>query len=380
MALICTQDDSLVARISTECSSCAIETVFIKNGREIPEALESNVISVLILDTNLQEPCIIDIFYLLSNIKSETPIIILSSCDEKVLLSIIRIATTKNIAVYPMRITNMDKKTFKGILKVIDQKSPIINDEIITSAMEKKLFCMYYQPKLSLITDKLVGVEALIRWNRANHGLVSPDAFIPLAEETGLIIPLTYWIIREVFSQYARWKKEKMEMNIAINLSAQILTDVNLPDELGSLCNEFAVNPRDICFEITESAAMRWPERVLEVLTRIRLKGFSLSIDDFGTGYSSLVELQRQPFTELKIDKSFVMDLEENIENQHIVRAIINLGKNLGLSLIAEGVETLEAKALLKELGCDTMQGFLIAKPMAVTEFNEWYHNYQLSS
>lgn len=371
--IACTKANKLISLISSLCKSCALDVSFINNGRELPAVLDSAPISFILIDTSIEDPCVIDLLNLLAGLQCEIPLLIVGDCEEKILFSINRIGTAKGLTVHVMPLNSFGDKTFKEILDVFDKKRDIINAEAITTGLEKKQFLMYYQPKIAIQNKLLVGVEALIRWQRPIQGLTPPDSFIPIAEESGLIIPMTYWVIKEVFSQYAAWIKSNIHVNIAINLSPKILTDLILPDELDKLSKEYKVNPKHICFEITEAAAMHWPEIVLEVLTRLRLKGFSLSIDDFGTGYSSLVELQRLPFTELKIDKSFVTDLTDNKANMHIVRSIINLGQNMGLSLVAEGVETKEAMDNLTNLGCDNVQGYIISRPLSANDFINWY-------
>lgn len=371
--LACTNDTKLSAQLASICQASSLEIFFIKNGRDLASIIDSAQLTTVLLDSNIEDPNIIDILYILSSVQCKIPIIIVGDCDEKVLLSVKRIGRLKDLYVYALHLNQSIPIKLTEILEHIDKRSQVINSEVIANALEKKQFEVYYQPKIEVRTNKLIGVEALLRWDRPNHGLIYPDYFIPIAEESGLITPMTYWVIREVFNQYVVWKKKKIELNYAINLSAKVLTDVILPDELGQMVKEFKINPEQICFEITEAAAMHWPEIVLEVLTRIRLKGFSLSIDDFGTGYSSLVELQRLPFTELKIDKSFVSDIAYNKSNLHIVRSIISLAQNMNLSLVAEGVETMEAAEQLKELGCDILQGYLYSKPLSVNDFTNWY-------
>lgn len=373
--IACTNDSDLTVLINSICKYGCLNVLFINNGRELPSAIDSSHITFILLDTRLKDPCVIDLLGLLANLNCEIPILIVGDCEEKILLSIHRIGISKGLSVHVMSLDSFNEKTFKETLDLINRNSEIINEEAITIGLEKKQFRMYYQPKIATLDRHLVGVEALIRWDRPQHGLTSPDLFIPQAEKSGLIIPMTYWVIKEVFRQYADWCKNNITVNIAINLSPKILTDLILPDELDKLSKEYQVDPHHICFEITEAAAMHWPDVVLEVLTRVRLIGFSLSIDDFGTGYSSLVELQRLPFTELKIDKSFVTELTENNANMHIVRSIINLGQNMGLSLVAEGVETKAAMDNLTNLGCDNVQGYLISRPLSATDFISWYKN-----
>lgn len=371
--IACTKTTDLINLISSLCKSCALDVLFVNNGRELPAVLDLSPVSFILIDTSVQDPCVIDILSLLAAVQSGSPVLIVGDCEEKILYSINRIGIAKGLKIHVMSLSSFGEKTFKELFNAIDKSHDIISAEVITTGLEKKQFLMFYQPKIAIHSKLLVGVEALIRWDRPVHGLTSPDYFIPIAEESGLIIPMTYWVIKEVFNQYALWSKSDINVNIAINLSPQILTDLILPDELNKLSKEYKVNPNHICFEITEAAAMHWPDIVLEVLTRLRLKGFSLSIDDFGTGYSSLVELQRLPFNELKIDKSFVTDLTDNKANMHIVRSIITLGKNMGLSLVAEGVETKDVMEQLKNLGCDNLQGYLISRPLSASDFISWY-------
>ena len=207
-------------------------------------------------------------------------------------------------------------------------------------------------------------LESLVRWDRPGHGLVPPDEFIPLAEQTGLIESLTDYVLHAALKQIAQWRENGSSVAVAVNLAPQLLSDLDLPDRLSDLLAEYGVDGSALIVEVTESAAMTDAARTMDILTRLRLKGIELSMDDFGTGYSSLVELYRMPFSEMKIDKSFVIDVNRDKEAEVIVRSIVDLGHNLGLKVCAEGVETEEAMSFLRSIKCDLAQGYFLSKPL----------------
>ncbi len=239
-------------------------------------------------------------------------------------------------------------------------------------AIERNELELYYQPKVSIQTGLLYGAEALVRWHHPNHGFISPDEFIPMAERTRMIKPLTLWVLKEAFKQCAGWRKQGKELIVSVNLSAKDLHDPELPDLIAGVAASTRVNPEWIVLEITEGSVMIEPEATLNILRRLDEMGYQLSIDDFGTGYSSLAYLKQMPLAELKIDRSFVQDLMENESDDVIVNATINLAHNLKLHVTAEGVETEEIYDRLKDYGCDIAQGYLISKPISAKAFNEW--------
>ncbi|MGH2518821.1 MAG: putative bifunctional diguanylate cyclase/phosphodiesterase, partial [Chloroflexota bacterium] len=231
---------------------------------------------------------------------------------------------------------------------------------------------LYYQPKVSLRTRELKGVEALVRWNHPEQGLVVPDAFIPLAEQTGLIKPLSRWVVETALQQWREWHRRGLELTVAFNLSMRNLHDPHLPDMLEELLQGFHLPPGALQAEITETVLMTNATRTLDVVTRLSNMGVQLSIDDFGTGYSSLAYLKRLPVRELKIDKSFVHDMTASENDLVIVRSTIDLGHSLDLKVTAEGVETPEAWGRLDALGCDLAQGYYMARPLPLAAFESW--------
>lgn len=239
-------------------------------------------------------------------------------------------------------------------------------------AVDQGEFVLHYQPKVSLKTGEVGGVEALLRWYHPLRELIPPDEFIPLAEHTGLIEPITRYVLDEALRQCNEWRKDEMAMPIAVNLSARSLLDENFPEHVERALKRWQVPPSLLQFEITESTLISDPKRALGVLTRLSQMGIGLSVDDFGTGYSSLSHLRRLPLKELKIDKSFVMNMAQDENDLVIVRSTIDLGRNLGLQVVAEGVENAEVWAKLGELGCDYGQGYYNARPMPGNELGQW--------
>lgn len=240
-------------------------------------------------------------------------------------------------------------------------------------AIEKDELVPYFQPKIDMVTGKVTGSEALVRWHHETDGFVPPDMFIPIAEQTGLIKQLTYWIVDRAIHQCARWRREGIEIDVSINLSARNLQDPSLAEYIAEIISICGVQPEWIVFEITESAIMSSPVDARNTLDNLDKMGVGLSIDDFGTGHSSLAYLKQLPVKEIKIDKSFVTDMTENDNDAVIVRATIDLAHNLGLRVVAEGVETKDALDTLEILDCDTIQGYYISPPMPADKFTRWY-------
>jgi diguanylate cyclase (GGDEF)-like protein len=235
-------------------------------------------------------------------------------------------------------------------------------------ALDDDELVVHYQPKADLGTGEISGVEALVRWEHPSRGFIPPDEFIPIAERTGLIKTLSRYVLAAALRERSRWAAAGHDLHVAVNLTIPDLLDQDLPDRIAALLDETGVSPDDLELEITESTILADPLRVRQNLDRLNELGLSLAIDDFGTGYSSLAYLKRLPVSTIKIDRSFVMDMLESDSDAAIVRSTIELGRNLGLRVVAEGVETEEAWNALREHGCTLAQGYLIGKPMPAEE------------
>jgi len=239
-------------------------------------------------------------------------------------------------------------------------------------AIEREQLFLHYQPKISLKTGKIMGVEALVRWRHPQLGIIPPDQFIVPAEQTGIIKPLTAWILNTALWQCKSWHQGGLEIPIAVNLSARTLHDPQLADEVAKLLQTYGMAPQVLQLEITETAIMVDPGHVLGIVDRLSQMGIPFSIDDFGTGYSSMAYLKRLPVDEIKIDRSFVKDMIGNDNDAVIVRSTIDLGHNLDLKVVAEGVENRETWDRLAALGCDAAQGYYMSRPIPAEELTRW--------
>lgn len=237
------------------------------------------------------------------------------------------------------------------------------------SAIEDQSLELAFQPKVNIRTREIIGAEALLRWNHPGRGYIEPDEFIPLAEQTGLIKPLTSWVLAQAVEQCMAWRKIWPEFNMAVNLSVRNLHDAALLDQVRELIDIYKMPPSCLTLEITEGHIMTDPMRARETLETLNMMGIALSIDDFGTGYSSLSYLKQLPVNELKIDKSFVMEMTEDENDAVIVKATIDLAHNLGLRTVAEGVVDQQTWNVLESLNCDIAQGYFISPPVSAADF-----------
>ncbi len=230
---------------------------------------------------------------------------------------------------------------------------------------------MVYQPKVSLVDGTLKRVEALVRWDDPERGMVPPSRFVPLAERHGLIDELTQWGLRTALRQWLAWRDQGIDTCIAFNISALSLDQLDFPDLVERMCRALGVPTDRLVLELTEGATQPLI-KLMDTLTRFRIKGLGLAIDDFGTGYSTLMQLRLLPFTELKIDRFFVTDAPTSADSALIVKSMIDLAHGLGLSCTAEGVETPEQLAMLRAMGCDVVHGYLLAQPLEPTGLAAW--------
>jgi len=242
-------------------------------------------------------------------------------------------------------------------------------------AISGNQFELFFQPKVDLKTNRVSGAEALIRWT-GEYGC-PPDEFIPIAEQTGLISEITVWVAKEAVHQCKVWDSAGIRVNIAINVSTRNLYDTNFVEMFETVCSQNQLDPSRITVEVTESAVMSQPELAIERLTELRNIGFRISLDDFGTGYSSLSYLKHIPAHELKLDRSFVVNVCHDSSDERLVRAVIDLARDMGISTVAEGVETEDVALRLSELGCDKVQGYFYSRPLDSLAFEQWYRERQ---
>lgn len=234
----------------------------------------------------------------------------------------------------------------------------------LAAAIDQGEFALAFQPLVDLHSNRVSGFEALLRWKHPQRGIVSPDEFIPIAEESGLIVPIGEWVLREAATQAMRWPED---VSVAVNLSPRQFADDDLSEMIERVLAETGLPPSRLEVEITETVLMRDTNANMETLRRLRERGVRIALDDFGTGFSSLGYLQRFPFSKIKIDRAFISDLPTSEESQAIVRSVIGLGKSLGIKVTAEGVETPEQLAWIRN-GCDEAQGYLLSRPVSADD------------
>ena len=263
---------------------------------------------------------------------------------------------------------------------VITGRAPVLphaySIDQLRGAIARNELILHYQPKVAMATHEVLGVECLVRWQPATGPLIHPDAFIPLAEESGMIGEITWNVMAQAMRQARLWRDAGYPMNLAVNVSMQDFTLLNFPDKAVALAQSIGVESSSLTFEVTETCIMRQLGTVLDVLSRLRLKRFGLSIDDFGTGHSSLAQLRDLPFDELKIDRGFVHGAASHPTRRAICTASVRMAQQLKLRVVAEGVERPQDWDLLGQLGCEAVQGYMIAKPMPAAQVGAWIDNW----
>jgi len=357
------------------------ESAYFSDPEAFMAALSASTGACAAIDLQMPQLDGIEVLRRLSNLRFARPIVIMSGMDLKVLESARHFAKANNlsvsdIAAKPLRLEELSRIFAR--LKVHARLPPTRSE--ILQAMAEGEFSLHLQPKVLLQGRRdtahpfvPMGFEGLARWTSPTKGLINPDVFIPQIMDQGLGAQFSDHVFDLALAILEQWKRQGIEATLAINMSATDVEDLSLADRLWSRCAGTGVDHRRITIEITETDAMRHPATALDVLMRLRLRGFLLSIDDFGTGYSSLVQLQRLPFGELKIDRSIIADCSYSEQARIIVKAIIDLAHSLGLHVVAEGVEDLETLELLRSWSCDLLQGYVVSRPLRADLAAKWW-------
>ena len=363
--LLVVDDDPAFGRLMKRAAEpCGYEVIATDDPRDVRRIVQTWHPGIIVLDLQIPGTDGIEVLRRLAAEQCAAQVILASGVDGRTLDAALELGRERGLKMAGTLAKPVDLRRLRELLEKFrpaddGQLMRDLRDAIPTG----QLF-LEYQPKLDCRTGQVTGVEALVRWQHPTLGLVRPDRFIPLAEETCLIDPLTDWVAATAIRQAAAWQSQGFKLNLAINISAKNAQDIELPDRLARHCAECGVAPATVILELTETSAMRNAVQLLDVLTRLRLKGFELAIDDFGTGYSSLVQLRRMPFSELKVDCSFVMEMTTDKDRRFIVETLIDLARKLGLRSVAEGVENAEALAALRAMGCDRVQGYHLSRPL----------------
>ncbi|MDH5409009.1 MAG: EAL domain-containing response regulator [Gammaproteobacteria bacterium] len=351
------------------------------NGRQALSILQDHPdIELLLCDINLPEMDGIEFLRHISAQSFAGEIIIVSSEHDRVIGSVIKLAREHELHILGVMKKPATLENLKSILSTSGHRvkstvrvdNHVFTAEELHQAIGDKQFIAYFQPKVDIRSGKIIGAEALCRWRHPDMGIISPGAFIPCMENNGLIDELTDVMLGESIAFLESMQHSHSYFSVSINMPADYLTRLNFPDELHARVKDAGIRSSSVIIEITESRLIVDYKQALEIMVRLRLKGFGLSIDDFGTGYSSLEQLQNFPFQELKIDQAFVTGAINNLASQAIIESSVNLANKLDMKIVAEGVESRQDWDFVQEQGCDIVQGYFVAKPMSQIEFIAW--------
>ncbi|MFA4995167.1 MAG: EAL domain-containing response regulator [Bdellovibrionales bacterium] len=375
--LIIDDEEDICDLISEIGERHGFETRTTTNAENVRQILESFPCDVIMLDLMMPGTDGVELLRLLADKAKNAQLCLISGSDARVLNSARRLGSAHGLNVVaalekPLSIQTLN--TFFDSISKSDKNKDIGNQAL---ALANGEFCLYYQPVIELSSRRVKGLEALARWQHPDRGILLPDAFLRQLTDEGLMQELTNFVIKTAVKQASAFQQSGERLTIAVNVTASTLLDLSLPDQISDICKQNNLSTETLVLEVTETEAMRDVTRTMDVLLRMRLRNIGVSIDDFGTGHSSLRELQRMPFSELKIDKSFVTDAPNSKDCEVIVNSIINLGHNLGLKVIAEGIEDERTWNMLRDKGCDFAQGYYMGHPMTAANLAPWMENWR---
>jgi len=383
--LVVDDEPVIIEFICDVAEEVGFETVALQHANKFEEFFATGF-DAIVLDLVMPERDGIELLRFMAEQGTLVKIILISGYDTGVLNSAQKLAVEHGLNV----IATLTKPIIHEQLETLLQSLSVSDTHLFGShielpelpdtgefqqALERGELELWFQPQLDISTGSLLGVEALVRWNHPERGLLMPNVIIPLAEHSNLMDELTDVVIDQSFERLSVWGKNGLYLKMSINVTAGCLKELNFPEQVHNKIEQYQLRPEQITIEVTESGVMQDLTKSLDVLTRLRMKGAELSIDDFGTGYSSMVQLYRVPFSEIKIDQSFVIQATNDAEALAIVEMTIMLGHKLGMAVVAEGVEDQQTWDLLAGLGCDVAQGYFMAKPMPEEQFFEWMKN-----
>ncbi|GEN29408.1 diguanylate phosphodiesterase [Halovibrio variabilis] len=335
---------------------------------------------LILLDFRLGEFTGLDILDYLYDLRLNTPILLVSSCSKTTAARAIQVGKAKGLRMLGFLPKTTLLAGLTAFLKPL-RKAPSApsSDELAHAIGDKQLF-LEFQPQVDLQRGLVIGVEALVRWQDPQRGVLFPDSFIRLAEQSGLIVPLTWRVLELALAQQAQWQAQGWDLNVAINIPAAFIQAEGMLASFDQLIQNSNASLNHITLELTESVGVECLGYVCHVLEALQTRGCKLALDDFGTGYSSLTQLYRLPFSELKIDASFVSRIEQDQNALAITLSSIDLGKRLGLTVVAEGIETAAQYARLIDAGCAVGQGYYIARPLTASAFTTWFGKHLLTA
>lgn len=382
-ALIIDDDPFIREVMVTTLQQLGFKTVLdAENGHYAVKQLNSITYDVDLILCDLEMPKVdgIETLRLLSNIKTKAGILIVSSHNEQLLS-----AAEELTHGYGLRLLGSIRKPIRrsdieAILPLLSKQNPYtysrldynLNLEELNTAIKKNQLVLHYQPKAMVSSLEIKGLEALVRWNHPQHGLIGAGAFVPLVEDTPVMAPMTNWVLDRALQECAPLLKNNVIDSVSVNLSVNALKDVAMPQRIEATIKEAGLSKNNLILELTEGGLIEDVRTTLNILSRLTIKGFNLSIDDFGTGYSSLQQLLRVSFSELKLDRSFVDGAANNRVQRIILESTVELAHRLNLTTVAEGAETQIDMAVIEECGVSLVQGYFIQKPLPMDELVTW--------
>jgi EAL domain-containing protein (putative c-di-GMP-specific phosphodiesterase class I)/FixJ family two-component response regulator len=379
--LVVDDDPEIASLICDVADGLGYETTAVIDATEFRRKMSENF-DIIVLDLMIPDMDGFELIRFLSDNQCTASIFMVSGCDRRVLNSARQLAEERRLRVIgtltkPMSIADLETELSKvSANQPSRNQAPLDRPDVeqVRQAIFGDQLRVHYQPKLNLKTGIADSVEALVRWQHPERGLLPPSMFLPTVIEANLINALTLQVLDTALDDLWTWDTLGMPVeSIAMNFEADSLSDLALPERIMDRLSVHGVSPERLTIEVTESSVIGTLTEALEVLARLRMRGVHLSIDDFGTGHSTLTQLERFPFNELKIDRSFTDGIVLSPESRAIVHSTIGLAQELGLSVVAEGVETYRQLEMLIQAGCDKAQGYLIARPLAAAEMEAWY-------
>ena len=378
MRMLVIDDEEDICEIIAELGeSRGLDVRTVSNPERVEHVLGDFTPDFIMLDLMMPGTDGVELLRLLAQHVKAAKICLISGSDMRVLNSARRLAGAHGLDVVAALEKPLNIAALGDLFVQLGSGGQKRDNPNLAEAVTTGQFILYFQPIVEMATRRVKGAEALARWGHPSRGLLLPEAFLEQVINDGLMQALTDVVLNTSVTQAAKWRKAGEDMTLSLNVTASTLLDLSLPDRIVEMCKKQDAPAEKLILEVTETEAMRDTTRTMDVLLRMRIRNIGVSIDDFGTGYSSLRELQRMPFSEMKIDRSFVIDMVHNKDCAVIVNSIIDLAHNLGIKVIAEGVEDIRAWNMLAERGCDYAQGYLIGRPMPADELDAWISNWR---
>ncbi len=382
MRLLVIDDEVDICDTIAEIASArGLEVQTISDPSKVAKTLSQFTPDLIMLDLLMPGTDGVELLRLLADQVKNARVCLMSGSDTRVLNSARRLGSAHGLDVIAALEKPIDISTLRSTLdQMAGSNNKTSTNTDVAHALALGQLILYYQPVIEMKTRRVKGVESLIRWAHPTRGVLPPVEFLEKIVAEGLMQPMTDHVLLTAIQQAAKWHKAGEELTVSVNITASSLLELSFPEKVTDLCKQHDLPPERLILEVTEAEAMRDITHTMDVLLRMRMRNIGVSIDDFGTGHSSLRELQRMPFSEAKIDKSFVIDMATNKDCSVIVNSIIDLAHNLGLKTVAEGVEDVRIWRMLLDKNCDYAQGFYMAKPMPPSELSRWLTSWRETS